>query len=110
MSSFNLQPGRVVRPAILANLVGDGSKQELLSAATLNSILDTAVQSSCKFLDMPQAYIICGKTKELKPSVSLVSRFSGFWIEDPHKSVWEQLEFVVAWKLTGFFSRNFEEA
>ena len=56
MSSFNLQPGRVGRIAILANLVGDKLKQEVLSAATLNSILGMAAQPSCKFLDMLQTY------------------------------------------------------
>jgi len=49
VSSFNLQPGRVGRIAILANLVGDKLKQEVLSAATLNSILGTITGASYKF-------------------------------------------------------------
>ena len=87
MSAFNLQPGCVVCLAILANLVGDGMKQELLSAATLNSTLDMAVQSSCKFLDMLHTYrtLYAVTRMELKSSVYLILHFSGLWIEDPHK-------------------------
>ena len=93
MSAFNLQPGCVVRLAILANLVGDGLQQELLSALTLNSILDMAVQSSCKFLDMLHTYktLYAVTRTELKLSVSLVLRFSGLWIEDPLKIAPEML-------------------
>jgi hypothetical protein len=93
VSSFHLQPGRVVCLAILANLIGDGLQQELLSAPTLNSILDMAVQSSLNFLDMLRTYRtfnVVTRT-ELKPSVYLVLRFSGLWIEDPHKIASEML-------------------
>ena len=87
MSSFHLQLGHVVCLAILANLVGDGMKHELLLAATLNSTLDMVVQSSCKFLDMLHTYktLYVVTRTELKLPVSLVLLFSCLWIEDPHK-------------------------
>ena len=82
-----LRHGFEVLQITVANLVGDGMKQELLSAATLNSTLDMAVQSSCKFSDMLHTYktLYVVTQTELKPHVSLVSRFSSLWIEDPHK-------------------------